>query len=84
MNSKLIQSASSIFLTAITLLCIFIPDEIAKNFIITKDEYVQLIIQILGGLLFGFAITNWMSRTVTMGGIYSKSFSVCNRVLWHY
>lgn len=78
MNSKLIQSASSIFLTLIALLCIFIPDEVLKNFTIDENEYVLLIIQVLGGLLFGFAITNWMSRTVIMGGIYGKALYMGN------
>lgn len=78
MNSKLIQPASSIFLALIALLCIFIPDEVLKNFTIDENEYVLLIIKVLGGLLFGFAITNWMSRTVIMGGIYGKALYMGN------
>ena len=78
MNSKLIQSASSLFLAFIALPCLFIPDEIAKTFIITQDAYVPLFIQLSGGFGFGFAVTNWMSRTVAMGGIYGKAISMGN------
>jgi hypothetical protein len=78
MNSKLIQSAGSIFLAAIALPCIFIPDEVSKNVILAENEYVLLMVQILGGLLFGFAVVNWMSRTVIMGGIYGKAIYMGN------
>lgn len=78
MNSKLIQTASSIFLAGLALPCVFIPDEAAKNLIIAENEYVVLIIQILGGLLFGFAVTNWMSRNVLMGGIYGRALGMGN------
>lgn len=78
MNSKLIQTASSIFLAGLALPCVFIPDEASKNLIIAENEYVVLIIQILGGLLFGFAVTNWMSRNVLMGGIYGRALGMGN------
>jgi hypothetical protein len=78
MNTKLIQFAGSIFLAVIALPCIFIPDEVLKNVILAENEYVLLMVQILGGLLFGFAVVNWMSRAVIMGGIYGKAIYMGN------
>lgn len=78
MNSRLVQSASSIFLAAMALLCIFVPDEVSRKIITAENEYILLTIQILGGLLFAWAMVNWMSRTVTMGGIYGKGIYMGN------
>lgn len=78
MNRKLVQSASSIFLGAMAILCIFVPDEAAKKIISAENEHVVLAVQVLGALLFGWATVNWMSRTVVMGGIYGKGIYMGN------
>lgn len=78
MNTKLIQSLSSFFLGIIGLFCTFLPDEILKHFRITQNEYLLLIIQIIGALYLGFAIANWMSKTILIGGIYGKAMYMGN------
>jgi hypothetical protein len=37
-----------------------------------------LLIQVTGGLYFGFAILNWMARGVLIGGIYSRPLAMGN------
>lgn len=78
MNSKLIQTCSSIFLGTVGLTATFLPDEIASNFGMNANEYANIIIQILGALYVGFAMTNWMGKTLLIGGIYGKALYMGN------
>jgi len=80
MNTRVVQIVSSIFLGIIALFCTFLPDEVLTIFHITESQYLILIIQILGALYFGFAITNWMAKAILIGGIYGKALYLGNFV----
>lgn len=80
MNTKFIQSISSLFLGIIAFFCILIPDLALKLFEVPNNDYVILMTQILGGLFLGFSITNWMSRTILIGGIYGRAIYMGNLV----
>ncbi|WP_177764170.1 hypothetical protein [Flavobacterium sp. I3-2] len=80
MNTRLIQSISSVFLGIIAFFCILIPDLALKLFEIPNNDYVILMMQILGGLFLGFSITNWASRTILIGGIYGRAIYLGNMV----
>lgn len=78
MNTKLLMTASSIIMGAIGVISTFLPDETLLAFGQTPTPTLSLFIQILGALYFGFAIMNWMAKTVLIGGIYAKPLSMGN------
>lgn len=80
MNTKLIQSASSLFLGLIALVCTFLPEEVLNTFSIPENEYITLLLQMAGALYFGFAVLNWMAKTILIGGIYGKALYIGNFV----
>jgi len=78
LNSKSIQILNSIFLGILGLTATFFPNEILNNFGIKQDEYLSLVIQIIGALYLGFALTNWLGKTILVGGIYGKALYMGN------
>lgn len=52
----------------------FAPDEIATRL----GVGTPLVIQLLGALLFAFAMVNWMARGSLIGGIYNRPIAVGN------
>ena len=56
----------------------FFPKEILINFGLLPTDTLILLIQIIGALYFGFAIMNWMAKTVLIGGIYARPLSMGN------
>lgn len=78
MNTKLLQSVSSVFLGVIAFFCILISDLSLKLFEVPVKDYSILMIQILGGLFLGFSVANWVSRTILIGGIYGRAIYMGN------
>ena len=62
------------------LIASFMPNEILNYIGVTTIEYPSLIIQIMGALYLGFAILNWMAKTVLIGGIYARPLAMGNLV----
>jgi ABC-type transport system involved in multi-copper enzyme maturation permease subunit len=60
------------------IICSFLPKEVLMVFGQTQTMTLILFVQILGALYLGFAIMNWMAKTVLIGGIYSKPLSIGN------
>lgn len=56
----------------------FLPQEIAAHFGSRPDPYVVLLTQIGGAMYLGFAILNWMAKSVLIGGIYSRPVALAN------
>jgi len=78
MNTKLLMTASAVFMGLIGIALIFMPDEVLKILEQVPNATLTLSIQLTGALYFGFAITNWMAKTVLLGGIYARPLSVGN------
>lgn len=78
MNTKLLMIASSIFMGLICIALIFMQSELLKGFGLMPSNTLNLILQLLGALYFGFAMSNWMAKTILIGGIYSRSLSIGN------
>ena len=78
MNTKLILTLSAFFLALIGLTLTFLPEEIMEFAGVPSSKTVQLILQILGALYFGFAMLNWMAKGSTIGGIYNRPISIAN------
>lgn len=78
MNTKLLMIASSVFMGLIGLTLTFLPDKVLTTIGQMPNSTLNLILQITGALYFGFAITNWMAKTVLIGGIYARPLSIGN------
>jgi len=78
MNTKIIMTASSVFMGLIGIALIFLQSEVLKALGEMPNPTLNLTLQLLGALYFGFAMTNWMAKAVLMGGIYSRPLSIGN------
>jgi hypothetical protein len=78
MNTKLLMTASSIVMGSLGIIASFFPKEILLNIEQSPTPTLILTIQVMGALYFGFAVLNWMAKTVVIGGIYAKPLSMGN------
>lgn len=78
MNTKLLMTASSVFMGLIGIALSFLPNEIIETLGQVPNETSALTLQLTGALYFGFAMTNWMAKAVLIGGIYSRPLSIGN------
>lgn len=78
MNTKFLMTASSIVMGILGLAAIFLPKEILINLGQPQTELLTLFVQMTGALYFGFAIMNWMAKTVLIGGIYARPLCIGN------
>ena len=76
MNTRYIMAANAIFLGCIGVLLIFMPEETVGY--LAWNEADIILLQILGALYFGFAITNWTAKASLIGGIYGKPIAIGN------
>lgn len=56
----------------------FIPHEILNCVGVSSIGIAPLFVQITGALYLGFAMMNWMAKTVLMGGIYARPLTLGN------
>ena len=82
MNTKILLIASAIFLGLTGLGLTFIPKEILVYLTLEANLTSTILMQILGALLLGFALMNWISRDALFGGIYNKPMTTAN--LMHF
>lgn len=78
MNTKLIMIASSLIMGGLGVIASFFPDEILRSFEQTPTDILRLFVQITGALYLGFAVMNWMAKTVLIGGIYARPLCIGN------
>ena len=78
MNTKLLMTASAVFMGLIGITLTFVPDEVLKILEQVPNATLNLSLQLTGALYFGFAIMNWMAKTVLLGGIYARPLSIGN------
>jgi hypothetical protein len=78
MNTKLLMTASSVTLGAIGLAASFAPVELLGALKISPAAPLPVIIQLLGALYLGFALTNWTAKDSLIGGIYARPLSIGN------
>ena len=79
-NSKYVMITSAITLGIIGIGLTFLPEEIAEYLTINSSPLSIIILQILGSLYLGFAMLNWMARTMLIGGIYGKPLVIGNMI----
>jgi hypothetical protein len=72
--------ASSLALGLVGIAASFAPSELLRVTGAPAAEPWPVLIQLLGGLYFAFAITNWTAKDNAIGGIYSRPVSLGNCV----
>lgn len=77
-TTRLLMSASAIFLGLFGVIASFAPDEILRLLDATSSPLLLLVVQITGALYLGFAALDWMARDNLIGGIYSRPVAVAN------
>ena len=82
MNTKILMTASALFLGIIGILLSFFPQEIAIYLNFDANPISTLFLQILSSLYLGFGILNWMAKSNLIGGIYSRPLAIGN--LMHF
>ncbi|MEQ1607262.1 MAG: hypothetical protein ABL999_20570 [Pyrinomonadaceae bacterium] len=78
MNTKLVMAVSGILMAFAGAALIFFSDYFLEYIGAAQNGPLVLILQILGGLYFGFAMLNWTAKSNLIGGIYSRPVAIAN------
>jgi hypothetical protein len=78
MNSRNLMIASSILTGLLGVTTSFFPEEILNNVGLSPTAATTLFVQVTGALYLGFAVMNWMAKTVLIGGIYARPLAMGN------
>jgi len=77
MKTKALMSSSALFLAILGAAGLFLPQELLARFSGSVSG-LALLVQAAGAAYLGFAILNWMARSVPMGGIYARPLALGN------
>ena len=80
MNTKLLMISSAFLLGGSGMFLQFMPHEVLNSFGTLTSGINPLLVQIIGALFLGFAMMNWMAKTVLIGGIYARPLAMGNFV----
>jgi hypothetical protein len=78
MNTRLLMVSSSLLLGAAGIAASFLPQEILTGLGVAPTGPLPPLVQLLGALLFGFAMLNWVAKDTLIGGIYGRAVTVAN------
>ena len=78
MNTNILMTTSAVSLLTAGIILTFLPDEIIKYAYLENTRPLQLLLQIIGALYFGFGMLNWMNKSSLIGGIYNRPVAVAN------
>ena len=78
MNTKLLMMISALLMAVCGILLQFAPHEILNYFNVESNGIQPLFVQIIGALYLGFAMMNWMAKSVLIGGIYARPLGMGN------
>jgi hypothetical protein len=77
-NTKILMMVSALFMGILGLTASFLPHELLKSANISVSGFEPIVVQIMGALYLGFAMMNWMSKGITIGGIYARPLALGN------
>jgi len=78
MNTKLLLGASAVVMGVAGVAASFLPHEILAMFGSGSGGMHPVFIQLLGALLFAFAMANWAAKGSLIGGIYNRPLALGN------
>jgi hypothetical protein len=76
--SKILMIVSAAFMAALGILLTFAPHEIIGSAQGPAHAVLLPAIQLLGALYVGGAITNWMSKSNLVGGVFGRPLAMGN------
>jgi hypothetical protein len=79
-NTKILMTASSLVLGVGGIAASFAPAELLASLGAPAVEPLPVLIQLLGAVYVGFALTNWTAKDNVIGGIYSRPIAIGNCV----
>jgi hypothetical protein len=82
MNTRILMTASAVFLGGLGVAASFLPVEILTFLDPGHNRSLATVVQLLGAALIGFAMLNWLAKGAPAGGIYGRPMVVGNLV--HY
>jgi hypothetical protein len=77
-NTKYLMIASAAVMGMTGLSLLFFPSVILSQSGYACSSSTELFLQLGGGVYFGFAMLNWMSKGAMIGGIYARPVSLGN------
>ncbi len=77
-STKLLLSASAVVLGAAGIAASFLPHELVRAAGGEARGLFPVVVQLLGALLFAFAMVNWTARGSLIGGIYNRPVAIGN------
>ncbi len=75
-NTKLLLSLCASYFGIIGSVLLFFPQEISG--ILESDSNNSTVLEHMGALYYGFAMVNWMSKGIRIGGIYNRPLAIGN------
>jgi hypothetical protein len=72
--------SSALIMGVVGVLLEFVPHEVLNYFGSQPTGISALSMQLTGALYLGFAMMNWMAKTVLIGGIYARPLAMGNFV----
>ena len=78
MNTRLLLAASAVVMGALGIAGSFMPHEVLMWLGVAPVRATALHVQLLGALLFAFAMVNWIARGSLIGGIYNRPVALGN------
>lgn len=78
MNTKYLMIASAATMGMVGIALSFFPLEIINYVAASSGVHYTISLQITGALFLGFAMMNWMAKTVLIGGIYARPLAMGN------
>jgi hypothetical protein len=80
MNTKVLLTASALFLAACGIAGTFLPQEILAWLGIPTSPILTIFMQLLAALLLAFGMLNWTAKDSLIGGIYNRPVAIGNLV----
>ena len=78
MSTKILMTASCLFLGAVGLFILFAPDTLLGFLDASPIGPLVVTVQLMGSLYFAFALVNWTAKDSAIGGIYARPVSIGN------
>jgi len=78
MNTKILMTASCLFLGAMGVFTLFAPDALLGLMDASPTGPLLVTVQLMGSLYFAFAFVNWTAKDSAIGGIYARPVSLGN------
>jgi hypothetical protein len=82
MKSKIVLTASAVFLLGAGVCLDFLPQEVAAALGLSSEATAVVLLQVLAAAFLGTGFMNWLSKGKPMGGIYSRPLALQNLLLF--